>query len=151
MRLSRDFNEFIRFAGEHDVRFLVVGGYALAAHGHPRFTKDLDIWILPDPVNASRLLNALDDFGFGGLGLSIDDFTAADSVIQLGYPPNRIDILTGIDGVDFESCWERKVEVETDDSTTIHFIGVDDLIGNKRASGRLQDLADVEALGGGTS
>lgn len=148
MRLSPDFNEFVRLAGDHNVRFLVVGGYALAAHGHPRFTKDLDVWILPDPINASRLLDALEEFGFGNLGLSVADFTADDAVIQLGYPPNRIDILTGIDGVDFESCWTRKIDVETDDEATIHFIGVEDLITNKRVTGRLQDLADVEALGG---
>jgi hypothetical protein len=82
----------------------VVGGYAVAAHGHPRFTKDLDLWIRVDPENARRLLDALDDFGFGSLGPSVADFAQPDVVVQLGQPPKRIDLLTGIDGVTFEAC-----------------------------------------------
>lgn len=147
MRLGRDFGEFISFANAHEVRFLVVGAYAVAAHGHPRFTKDLDVWILASPDNAERLLRALDDFGFGDVGLTAQDFETDGGMVQLGYPPNRIDILVGIDGVDFAACWERRLEV-TIDGVSVPFIGLDDLVINKRASGSLQDLADVESLGG---
>ena len=87
----------------------------------------------------------LEEFGFGSLGLSTDDFTAEGQVVQLGYPPNRIDILTGIEGGDFESCWERRVEIPLD-SLPVPFISLEDLERNKLAAGRLQDLADVEAL-----
>lgn len=91
MLLDRDFSEFIECFAAHDVRFLVVGGYALAAHGHPRYTKDLDVWVWLDPDNAQRILAALDDFGFGQLGLTVDDFLAPEMVVQLGREPKRID------------------------------------------------------------
>ena len=145
MELDRDLSEFIECCVAHDVRFLIVGGYAVAAHGHPRYTKDLDVWVWIDTANAGRLLAALDDFGFGSLGLTADDFTRPDSVVQLGHPPKRIDLLTTIDGVRFEDCWPDRVEVDLA-GTTAAFIDVDNLIRNKRASGRLQDLADAEAL-----
>jgi hypothetical protein len=112
MELDPDFNEFIASCAAHDVRFLIVGGYAVAAHGHPRFTKDLDVWVWLEAQNANRLVAALEDFGFGSLGLTPDDFLDEGTVIQLGYPPKRIDILTQVDGVHFESCWERRIEVE---------------------------------------
>lgn len=91
--LSKDFREFIASLNSNNVRYLVLGAYALAFHGHPRYTKDLDVWIAADPDNVSRVLKALDDFGFGDLGISAKDLSSSGMVVQLGYPPNRIDIL----------------------------------------------------------
>lgn len=145
MDLDPEFSELLGFCLDREVRFLVVGGYAVAAHGHPRFTMDLDIWLMLDGSNADRLLQALDDFGFGSLGLTVDDFAEPDQVIQLGYPPKRVDLLTGIDGVDFDACWDRRSMIDIA-GRAVPFISESDLKVNKRASGRLQDLADVEAL-----
>lgn len=145
MELDRDFSEFIACCVARDVRFLIVGGYALAAHGHPRFTKDLDVWVWLDAGNASRLIEALTDFGFGSVGLTPSDFTQPDAVIQLGHAPKRIDLLTSIDGVTFDECWPDHVVLDIG-GLKVPFIDVDHLVANKRASGRLQDLADAEAL-----
>jgi hypothetical protein len=93
MELNRDFGEFIASCVAHDVHFMIVGGYAVAVHGHPRFTKDLDVWVWVDEQNANRLVAALDDFGFGSVGLTADDFLEEGMVVQLGYPPKRIDII----------------------------------------------------------
>ncbi len=145
MELDRDFSEFIASCAAHEVRFLIVGGYAVAVHGHPRFTKDLDVWVWLDEQNADRIVAALQDFGFGSLGLTPADFLVEDTVIQLGYPPKRIDILTQVDGVDFDSCWPRRVEIEVG-GQRVPFISAEDLVANKKASGRPQDLADAAAL-----
>ena len=145
MHLHRDFNAFIDCCAARGVRFLVVGGYALAAHGHPRMTKDLDVLVEPDPSNAERLVAALGDFGFGTIGLETADFIEPGAVVQLGYPPIRIDILTSIDGVPFEQAYDRRADVDVD-GRHVPVIGRDELIANKRATGRLQDLADVERL-----
>ena len=145
MHLHRDFNAFIDCCTARGVRFLVVGGYALAAHGHPRMTKDLDVLVEPDPSNAERLVAALGDFGFGTIGLETADFIEPGAVVQLGYPPIRIDILTSIDGVPFEQAYDRRADVDVD-GRHVPVIGRDELIANKRATGRLQDLADVERL-----
>jgi predicted nucleotidyltransferase len=143
--LSQDFREFIQLLNEHEVQYLVIGGYAVALHGHPRYTKDLDIWIEMEPSNAKRLMDALTAFGFGSVGLTEADFLTPAQVIQLGYPPNRIDLLTTPDGVDFATCYQSKIEVEID-AIKINFIDLENLKINKRASGRLQDLADLENL-----
>ena len=142
--LSRDFKEFTESLNENDVRYLVVGGYAVALHGHPRYTKDLDVWIGFERENLSKLIEALDDFGFGSLGLSIADFEP-DQIVQLGYPPNRIDILVSLEGVDFDTCYESRVQVDID-GVIVNFIDLDSLRKNKRATGRAQDLADAENL-----
>lgn len=147
MNLDRDFKEFLESFVARDVRFLIVGGYAVAAHGLPRATGDMDAWISVDPANAQRIVDALEDFGFGSLGVRATDFTRPDVVIQLGFPPHRIDIMTGIEGVDFESAWNRRLVVVVD-GMEIGFIGREDLIANKRALGRPQDLADVARLEG---
>ena len=146
MRLDRDFSEFIACCVARDVQFLIVGGYAVAAHGHPRYTKDLDVWVLVDPENASRLIAALGDFGFGSVGLTTDDLLDTDAVIQLGYPPKRIDLLTSVDGLEFEACYDDRITIEID-GTPVPFIDLPNLRRNKRASGRPQDLADLAALG----
>lgn len=147
MELSQDFNEFIACCDVREVRYLIVGGYAVAAHGHPRFTKDLDVWIWVNPDNAARMIGALSDFGFSSLGLTEDDFLQKDAVVQLGHPPQRIDLLTGIDGVAFDDCWADRVPVRIG-GRSINFLDRTHLILNKRASGRPQDLADVAALDG---
>ncbi|MBK5306417.1 MAG: nucleotidyltransferase [Frankiaceae bacterium] len=145
MELDRDFNEFLACLVAHEVRFLVVGGYAVAVHGHPRYTGDLDIWVWTSSENADGVLSALADFGFASVGLSPADFTEPDRVVQLGYPPVRIDLLTSIDGVDFEGCFARRLEVVVG-GLSVPFIALDDLRRNKAASGRPQDRADLAAL-----
>jgi hypothetical protein len=123
----------------------VVGGYAVAFHGHPRYTKDLDVWIELSPENAGKIITALNDFGFGSLGLKTEDFLESDQIIQLGYPPNRIDILTTLKNTKFEDCYKERVEVEIQ-GLRINFIDLENLKQNKRATGRPQDLADAENL-----
>ena len=145
MVLTQDFKEFIDALNKNNVRYLVVGGYAVAFHGHPRYTKDMDVWIHRDPGNAVKVVQALEDFGFASLGITEEDFLASKSIIQLGYPPNRIDLLTDIEGVAFETCFAAKVLVEVD-GTIANFIDLENLKKNKQATGRLQDLADVENL-----
>ena len=110
--LSKDFKEFIELLNGHNVRYLVVGGYAVAFHGYPRYTKNLDIWIELSPENAFNVLKALEEFGFGSLGLKPEDFLEGDQIIQLGYPPNRIDILTTLKEIKFGDCYKARVEVD---------------------------------------
>lgn len=147
MALNQDFKEFFELLNKHKVKYLVVGGYSVAIHGHPRYTKDIDVWILTNEDNAESLLRALDDFGFGSLDLSISDFETPGQVIQLGNAPARIDILTSLTGVDFEDCWAKRLLIE-DSDLTYPVISLEDLKTNKRAVGRFQDLADLEALEG---
>ena len=124
---------------------MVVGGYAVAFHGHPRYTKDLDVWVEREPGNVARLLSALREFGFGSLGLSAEDFLEPDQIIQLGFPPNRIDLLTDLEGVDFGQAYAGIVAANVE-GIPVYFIGLEDLKRNKRAVGRHQDLADLERL-----
>jgi hypothetical protein len=145
LMLTSDFKEFAELLNSNQVDYLVVGGYALAAYGHPRYTGDLDFWIGTDAVNAERVLSALVQFGFGALGIQKQDLVAPNRVIQMGFPPSRIDLLTSIDGVDFSACFQRRMTVALD-GIPMNFISVDDFKINKRAVGRHQDLADVEAL-----
>lgn len=131
------------------VRFIVVGAHAMAVHGVPRATQDLDIWIETTHENAIRIWNALIRFGapLEDLGITPDDFVQPNTVIQIGLAPNRIDILTEITGVvDFERAWADRVEHDVGDRK-IPFLGRTELVINKRATGRLKDLADIEALG----
>jgi len=143
--LSPDFKDLLRLLNEEKVEYLIVGGYAMAAHGHPRYTGDIDLWIHADPENARRIMASLKEFGFGSLGLRETDFQKPQQVIQLGFPPSRIDLMTDVDGLSFPECWARRIEVEVDD-LVLHAIGLSDLIRNKEATGRLQDLADLEKL-----
>ena len=143
--LSKDFREFIELLNEHEVRYLVVGGYAVAFHGHPRYTKDLDVWIELSQENAINTINALEKFGFGSLELKSEDFLEPDQIIQLGYPPNRIDILTTVKGLKFDDCYKARVEVAIQ-GLKINFIDLENLKKNKRLTGRPQDLADAENL-----
>lgn len=143
--LSKDFKEFIELLNGHKVRYLVVGGYAVAFHGHPRYTKDLDVWIELSPENATNVIKALEAFGFGSLGLNPEDFLERDQIIQLGYPPIRIDILTTLKEIKFEDCYKARVEADIQ-GLKINFIDLENLKHNKRATGRPQDLADAENL-----
>jgi hypothetical protein len=146
MPLAKDLSEFIRSLNSHAVEYLVVGGYALTFHGVPRFTGDIDLLVRPSRENAARLEQVLAEFGFRSLGLSAADFLEPESVIQLGRPPNRIDLLTSITGVEFAQAWEARVAGELG-GLPVQFLGREALIRNKRATARPQDLADLEALG----
>jgi len=143
--LSKDFKEFVALLNENDVKYLVVGGYAVALHGHPRYTNDLDVWIKMSPDNADKVLKVLEKFGLASLKLKPEDFLEKNQIIQLGYPPNRIDLLTALKDVEFDDCYEARVQV-TIQNVKINFIDIENLKKNKRATGRLQDLADVEKL-----
>ena len=143
--LNRDFKEFVELLGANGVEYLVVGGYALAAHGRPRYTGDLDLWVGNKTANIERLLAALASFGFASLQLKAADFAAPDAVVQLGYPPGRIDLLTGIDGVRFTDCYPRRERVSVA-GVELPIIHIDDFKANKRAAGRPRDLADLDSL-----
>jgi hypothetical protein len=145
MVLNPDFKEFLQSLNDNQVRYLVAGGYAVALYGYPRYTKDLDIWIELDPENAERIIAALEQFGFASLELTAADFLDPGTVIQLGYPPNRIDLLTTLTGVEFEGCFESRTVNHIDD-VAVNFIDLDDLRRNKEAVGRPQDLADLDNL-----
>ncbi len=145
MVLNKDFKEFIELLNANNVKYLIVGGYAVGIHGYPRYTKDLDIWILVSHENAENVLKSLKQFGFGSLGLQKEDFLKPDEFVQLGYPPNRIDIVTSCDGVEFETCYQSRKQVIVDD-LTINFIDIENLKKNKKASARPQDLADLDNL-----
>ncbi|PIZ25943.1 MAG: hypothetical protein COY47_03190 [Chloroflexi bacterium CG_4_10_14_0_8_um_filter_57_5] len=143
--LNQDFKEFIQSLNDNGVRYLVIGGYAVAFHGHPRYTKDMDVWIAMDAENAANMVKALDQFGFASLGLQAADFLTRDQIIQLGYPPNRIDVITTATGVDFETCYAARVQADVN-GLLVNFIDRESLKRNKIAAGRHQDLADVEHL-----
>jgi hypothetical protein len=145
--LNKDFKEFAGLFRSRQVEFLIVGGYALAAYGHPRFTGDLDFWIGSDEANARKVLAVLNDFGMGSLGIGLADLTQPGQVIQLGYPPGCIDLLTSIDGVDFATCYAQRLTMMMD-GVSLDFIGVEDFKKNKIATGRLKDLADLQTLQG---
>jgi len=145
MVLNKDFREFIKLLNSNNVKYLVVGGYALAFHGYPRYTKDIDIWLLINQENAANIIKTLLEFGFVSENISKDDFLKSDIIIQLGYPPNRIDLITTCDGIDFEKCYENKIQIEIE-GLTINFIDVESLKINKKKTGRTQDLADLENL-----
>ena len=145
---NKDFREFVGLLNSIGVTYLIVGGYARAAYGHPRYTGDLNIWIRREPENVGKLLKALSSFGFGGLGLVSSDFLVPGQVVQLGYPHSRIDLLTSIDGVDFDTCHSSRMMVAIDGSE-LPFIGLKDFRTNKRASGRPKDLVDLATLDDG--
>jgi len=148
VRLQKDLKEFIESLNSQSVDYVIVGGFALAFHGFPRYTGDIDIFVRSSPENAARLEIAISKFGFASSGLSASDFLSGNQVIQLGRPPNRIDLLTSITGVDFEEAWAQRVAAELD-GIPIWFIGRESFIKNKQATGRTQDKADLEALGAG--
>jgi predicted nucleotidyltransferase len=144
-KLQADLKEFIELLNSHGVDYILVGGHAVAFHGYPRFTGDIDFLIRITPANGQRLLAVLNDFGFGSLGISDCDLLEPRRVVRLGYPPNQIDILTSISGVDFDAAWASRID-STMDGQRVSIIGWNELLRNKRASGRQKDLADVDKL-----
>lgn len=145
MTVAKDFEEFFASFNKFGVQYLVVGGYAFALHAHPRYTGDMDVFIQASEENARRVMEALLDFGFTASSLSWEDFAVVGRVVQLGQPPLRIDIMTAIDGVAFDDAWRRRMNA-TYGRQQVPFISKADLIANKRASGRKQDLLDLESL-----
>ena len=140
MTLAQDFEDFVKLLNKHQVDYMVVGGYALAFHGKPRHTGDLDIWINCSEANAEKLVIAIKEFGLTSLGLSKTDFMKEGYVTQIGYTPLRIDILNTIDGVTFESAFPNKLLV---DGLEVKYIGLKDFIFNKTASGRNQEYSRI--------
>jgi len=146
MEVQPDFRDLLALLNEHKVDYIIIDAYALAFHGAPRYTGDIDIYVKPNPMNAQRIMAALDEFGFGSVGLKIQDFESPDKVIHLGVPPVRVDIITSITGVSWEEAFSGRVEGKYGD-IPVHYIGREQFISNKRALGRKKDLADIEALG----
>jgi hypothetical protein len=145
MAVNPDFRDLFSAFNAASVRYLLVGGYAVGFHAEPRFTKDLDVWIEASPSNAQRAYDALRAFGAPVGELSAGDLAGPDRILQIGVPPNRIDVVTSIDGVQFDTAWAERVETQYGDQT-IQVIGRAELVANKLASGRPQDLLDVELL-----
>jgi len=146
MEVQKDFKEFLALLNAHEVEFMIVGGYALAYHGAPRYTGDIDVFVKSDTPNAKRIIHVLNEFGFGSLEITIDDFLKDDSVVQLGLPPVRIDIITSISGVTWEQANASK-EAGMYGDLPVYYIGKEQYVANKRATGRTKDIADIEALG----
>ena len=145
--MNEDFLDLLRAFNDHDVRFVVVGAYALAVLGRPRATGDLDVWIEASAENAPRVIAALAAFGAPLADVAEADFARPGIVFQMGLPPVRIDVLTQLSGVEFADVWPRRILVQFG-SVSVGVIGRDDFIRNKRATGRLKDLGDIESLGG---
>lgn len=143
--LPPDFKEFLQLLNDHQVEYLLIGGYAVGYHGYPRATGDMDVWIALNPLNAERVVAALTAFGFGATAISADLFQQPNKVIRMGNPPLRIEVLTTISGIVFQEAYAERV-VDVIDGVTLHIISLDWLKRNKAASGRLKDLSDLENL-----
>jgi hypothetical protein len=143
--VNPDFSDMLSALSAEDVEFLLVGAYAMAVHGVPRATGDIDVWVRPSPDNAARVLRALARFGAPIATLTVTDLAKPGTVFQIGVAPDRIDVLTAIDGVDFEQAWARRATTDLA-GLSIPVIARDDLIRNKRATGRPRDLADADRL-----
>jgi hypothetical protein len=146
MEIQNDFKELLELFNAHKVEYIIVGGHALAFHGAPRYTGDIDLFVKPDTENARRILAALGDFGFGSLDLSQEDLATEGNIIQLGVPPVRVDIIMSLSGVTWEQADSGKVAGRYG-QTPVNFLGRNEFIANKRATGRKKDAADIEALG----
>lgn len=145
MEEQKDFKELLKLFNKNKVNYVIVDAYALAFHGCPRYTGDLDILVESSPSNANNILKAIKEFGFGSLRLQIEDFTSEKKVIQLGMPPIRIDILTSLTGITWKKISSNRVKGKYG-NILVYFIGKKELIANKKALGRLKDLADIEAI-----
>jgi len=143
--LPDDFKEFLRLLNEHDVAYLLVGGYAVGYHGYPRATADMDIWVAISSDNASKLVDVFSDFGMKSPSLSSSLFQEKGKIIRMGVPPMRIEVLTDIDGVTFDECYRDRLEAEID-GQNVHLISRNHLLKNKRAAARHKDLDDVEHI-----
>ena len=145
MKTEKDYEEFLELLNKHDIRYCIIGAFALAFHARPRYTKDMDILIEATTDNAKRLLAALREFGFGSLNLSVEDFSSKGNIIQLGYEPVRIDIITSIKGLEFADIWESRIQGPYG-KQTVNFIDRQNLIRSKKLSNRAQDKADLDLL-----
>jgi predicted nucleotidyltransferase len=144
-KLEKDFLDFIKLCNEHNVRYLVIGGYAVGVHGYPRYTKDIDIAVEVTEENATKTALVIQDFGFASLGLTKEDFLRKNFVTQLKHEPLRIDILNDVEGVSFQQAWKNRSVVEYE-GVLINFVGLDELLILKTIAGRTQDKADIEKL-----
>jgi predicted nucleotidyltransferase len=145
INLPQDFKEFLKLLNAHRVKYLLIGGYAVAYHGYPRATADMDVWVEVEPANADKIVVVLKEFGFDLPALSAELFLVPEKIIRMGEPPIRIEIVTSISGVTFEDCYASRV-IDELDGIPVSLIGLADLKGNKRASGRFKDLDDLENL-----
>ncbi len=145
MRIEKDYEDLLKLFNSHRVRYCVVGAFAVAFYAVPRYTKDMDILVEPDENNARKIVKALKDFGFSGLNLKEEDFVYPGRVIQLGYEPIRIDILTSISGVKFGDAWKNRKKIAYG-GIKVFFIGKKELVKSKKASSRKQDKIDLEVI-----
>jgi len=145
VKTEKDYEEFLALLNKHKVRYCVIGAFALAFHAHPRYTKDMDILVEASTDNAKKIMNVLNEFGFGSLNLNIEDLVAEGNIIQLGYEPVRIDIMTSIKGLDFNKVWRERV-TGSYGRQTVNYIDRQNLIESKKLSDRIQDKADLELL-----
>jgi predicted nucleotidyltransferase len=145
VRLHQDYREFIKLLNESGVEYLVIGAFALAFHGLPRFTGDIDFWVNSSIENSKKVYNCIKDFGFPMGKITETDFNSDDLIFQIGYPPVRIDILTAVSGLDFNNSFKNK-KIKRSGTLKINFLSIDDLIKNKKASGRKKDLVDLDVI-----
>jgi hypothetical protein len=145
LNLPDDFRDLIQILSRNGVQYMIVGGYALSLYAAPRTTGDIDIFVKIDPENAKRILHSLNEFGFGDLDISEQDLLSPAQVIQLGFPPNRVDFMTTIEGVSWEEAFANRKQV-IQDGLTFPVIGKEELVKNKLSTGRLKDMADVEQV-----
>ena len=143
--LPPDFKEFLKLLKEHDVQYLLIGGYAIGYYGYPRATDDMDIWVAIHPDNAQKLVSVLKAFGLNDPTLTPELFLQKPKIIRMGFPPMRLEITTSISGVDFEECYQTRIVDKLDD-IEVNLIDLESLKKNKRASGRAKDIADLENL-----
>jgi len=145
IQIPPDFKEFLKLLNKHKVEYILVGGYAVGYHGYPRATADMDIWIDINTINATKIVKVLNEFGFDAPEITTDLFLEENKVIRMGVPPVRLEIITSISGVDFNSCYQQRNIVKID-GIDVNIIDLDNLRKNKKASGRYKDLNDLENL-----
>ena len=145
MKTEKGYEEFLELLNKHKVRYCIIGSFALSFHARPRYTKDIDILVEASPENAKKILVVLDEFGFGSLDLRVEDFSEKGNIIQLGYEPVRIDIITSLKGLDFSDVWKNRVQGSYG-KQMVNFIDRQNLIKSKKISNRTQDKADLELL-----
>ena len=145
MQLPDDFREFLKLLNSHKVEYLLIGGFAVGYYGYPRATNNIDVWVARTEINATKLVAALDEFGFGTADLKPEIFLIPGKILRMGVPPMRVEVLTGISGVEFGSCYAARIQV-TLDGVEVQMISLNDLKINKRASGRHKDLDDLDHL-----
>lgn len=145
MKVEKDYEELLRLFNKNKVKYCIVGAYAVAFYAKPRYTKDIDILVEPEIKNAARIVKSLNEFGFKSLGLSEEDFCQKGRIVQLGYEPVRLDLITSIQGLTFNKVWKNRTTGRYG-KEKVFFIGLNELIKNKKISKRKQDLVDLDIL-----